>query len=427
MEETPMASRMIKALYICYFGIQEPLVQTQVLPYLRELAKVDGMKMSLVTFEQKSKAKKLQEHSNAIDLKNALAQQGIDWYWVRYHKWPPVVSTAWDILRGTIFTWTFIRRNKIDLVHARVQVPMLMAALARSLSSHKPKLLFDIRGFFPEEYTDAGIWPKNGWLYRAAKGNERWLIRKADGFVVLTERARKILFPESSHTGADKLGRPVEVIPCCIDLDRFREANQGAVRRLREETGARDRSVIAYVGSFGGWYLSDEMLDIFSAARMLDPTVFPLVLTQRDIDRVTSNIKKKGFADADFLVRSVAPTEVDRYLNMSRLAISLIKPCYSKLASSPTKNAEYLACGLPILANRGIGDVDELIETERVGVLLNGLTNDDYVEALQEMEKLLSEPGTADRCRAVARKRFDLSTIGGVRYRSLYKRIIGVE
>ena len=27
---------MSAALYICYFGLREPLVQTQVLPYLRE-------------------------------------------------------------------------------------------------------------------------------------------------------------------------------------------------------------------------------------------------------------------------------------------------------------------------------------------------------------------------------------------------------
>lgn len=28
----------IRTLYICYFGVREPLVRTRVLPYLRELA-----------------------------------------------------------------------------------------------------------------------------------------------------------------------------------------------------------------------------------------------------------------------------------------------------------------------------------------------------------------------------------------------------
>ena len=40
----------LRTLYVCYFGLREPLVQTQVLPYLRELAasgvayfKLDGV------------------------------------------------------------------------------------------------------------------------------------------------------------------------------------------------------------------------------------------------------------------------------------------------------------------------------------------------------------------------------------------------
>ena len=37
-------------LYICYFGLREPLVQTQVLPYLRQL-RSEKLQVSLLTFE----------------------------------------------------------------------------------------------------------------------------------------------------------------------------------------------------------------------------------------------------------------------------------------------------------------------------------------------------------------------------------------
>jgi hypothetical protein len=40
-----------KTLYLCYFWINEPLVQTQVLPYLREIRK-GGTEVSLLTFER---------------------------------------------------------------------------------------------------------------------------------------------------------------------------------------------------------------------------------------------------------------------------------------------------------------------------------------------------------------------------------------
>ena len=96
----------------------------------------------------------------------------------------------------------FIRRkiasSEIDVLHGRVHVATLMGAIARKFSKRKPKLIFDIRGFFPEEYTDAGIWPAGGWLYRSAKRVEKWLLVQADGFVVLTEKAREILFPGSA-------------------------------------------------------------------------------------------------------------------------------------------------------------------------------------------------------------------------------------
>ena len=41
---------MFKTLYLCYFGLREPLVQTQVIPYLREISK-GGTEVSLLTFE----------------------------------------------------------------------------------------------------------------------------------------------------------------------------------------------------------------------------------------------------------------------------------------------------------------------------------------------------------------------------------------
>ncbi len=45
---TPFISK--RTLYICYFGLREPLVQTQVLPYLRQLA-TQGMDVHVLTFE----------------------------------------------------------------------------------------------------------------------------------------------------------------------------------------------------------------------------------------------------------------------------------------------------------------------------------------------------------------------------------------
>ena len=435
-------------LYICYFGLHEPLVQTQVLPYLRELMRGDDacvpVKVSLLTFEPNFRTNWTVEKIETE--RRRMADEGIDWHCLGYHKSPSAPATAYDILRGTLKVAKLLRLEKFDVLHGRVHIPTLMGAMARKLSRHKPKLLFDIRGFFPEEYTDAGVWPEGGWLYRSAKRVEKWLMKEADGFVVLTEKARSILFAESATTPSaetaatppktggelkghaspnqsgtyDKMGRPVEVIPCCVDLEKFPATSLENRDATRRELGIGDRKVIVYVGSFGGWYLTEEMLDFFSAAREHDPKIFVLILTQRDKEKIEEKLRQRGFANADFDVRSVAPSDIQRYLSAADISLSFIKACYSKQSSSPTKIAEYLACGLPIIANAGVGDLDELILNNEVGVLVDDFSNDSYLKALREIEAL---GDIRERGRATAEREFDLTKVGGERYRRMYQRI----
>lgn len=409
---------MAKTLYICYFGLHEPLVQTQVIPYLRELVK-GGHEVSLLTFE--SKVAELRSIGVA-ELKREFADQGIKWHWLRYHKWPSAPATTWDILVGTLYVAKLLRREKFDVLHGRVHIPTLMGAMAKKLSSPKPMLLFDIRGFFPEEYTDAGIWPEGGWLYRAAKRVEKWLLKEADGFVVLTEKARNILFPESLETGLDNLGRPVEVIPCCVDLSRFESANEEARRAIRLELNLGERFVAAYVGAFGGWYLTEETADFFGELKKLKPDAFAMILTQSRPDMIEPLLRERGYGTEDYLIKQVPPDDVPRYLSGADLAVSIIKPCYSKQASSPTKNAEFLACGLPIIANAGVGDVDRLIIGNRVGALIREFKPADYAAAFDAVETL---GDIGEHCREVARREFDLANLGGVRYRNIYARLLG--
>ncbi len=405
-------------LYLCYFGLREPLVQTQVLPYLREIMK-DGVKISLLTFE-----KEIKNQPDQIALeRQKLAAEGIEWHFLAYHKNPSAPVTVYDIFCGAVFAWRLARKGKIDVFHGRSHLPTLMGWLARPFLRRKPKLLFDIRGFFPEEYVDAGIWKKNSLVYRVVKLVERWLLRDADGFVVLTEKARDILFPESKTTGDDRHGRPVEVIPCCTDLTKF---NHGAESRtaVRRQFSIENRRVIVYVGSFGGFYMTKEMADFYAVARQRNPETFALILTQSDPAMIEPLLKAGGYGDQDYFIRQVLPDEIPRYLSAADIALSFIKPAYSKIASSPTKNAEYLAAGLPLIANSKVGDTAEHIEFDRVGVIINNFSNESFITALEQIENLSAQKNLSETCRRSAELRFDLTKIGGVKYRKLYRKLL---
>ena len=94
---------MAKSLYICYFGVREPLVQTQVIPYLRELVK-GGHEMSLLTFETVT--------DREAGIKAGLSEHGIEWHRLKYHKRFSVLATAWDIFEGRRFVRRFIATSK---------------------------------------------------------------------------------------------------------------------------------------------------------------------------------------------------------------------------------------------------------------------------------------------------------------------------
>lgn len=440
---------MPRTLYICYFGVREPLVQTQVLPYLREIRKggftaetqrrredqgtrrrgdagklsgeaSSSLEVSLLTFEPVRAAEDIEEFER---IRAELRAEGIEWDWLPYHKRPSAAATAWDIFRGAFYIWR--RIGRFDVLHGRVHVPTLMGALARKFSLRKPKLLFDIRGFFPEEYTDAGIWPEGGLLYRGAKRVERWLMKESDAFVVLTEKAREILFPESKETGYDKHGRPVEVIPCCVDLEKRFAGDREALRHAYRETlGIGGRKVFVHVGALGGLYLTKEMAEMLAAFRDKDPSVFALFLTQSDPKLIENELQARGFDASDHFVGRARPDEIEGYLCASDVGLSFVKATFATASRSPTKIPEYLACGLPLIANSGVGDVNLLIEGRGVGALIEKFDRESYLGAFDKVESL---GNIAAKCRELASDEFDLKTVGGARYRRLYSSLTGID
>jgi glycosyltransferase involved in cell wall biosynthesis len=399
----------MRTLYLCYFGLREPLVQTQVLPYLRQLV-AGGVGVSLLTFEPDREW----AAGERDEWRARLAAEGIDWHWRVYHRRGGLPAKLYDIATGARAAIALQRSAGIDVFHARSHVAAAMGAIAKRRTG--ARLIFDIRGFMPEEYVDAGVWPAGGYLYRLTKRAERSLLAASDGFVVLTEKARGILFSRAER-------RPVEVIPCCVDRSRFERAESISRAEARRALGVEGRRVLIYVGALDGWYLTDELAAFIAQAHERDDSTYTIVVTQSRPEAIEGRLRRLGVAGENYRVLTARPEEVPRYLRAADLAISMIKPCYSKLASSPTKIAEYLAAGLPVVSNAGIGDLDEMIEGDRVGVIVRELDRAGYGEALRRAEELLAEADLAARCRASAARRFDLEGVGGARYLRLYERL----
>jgi glycosyltransferase involved in cell wall biosynthesis len=401
-----MVSIPLRSLYLCYFGLREPLVQTQVLPYLRELAAA-GIEIHLLTFEPHLR------HEWSVrtrtDERARLAAQGIKWSALAYHKRPSLPATLYDIAAGAWTVARLVRRYRLDVVHARAHIPMAMALIAARVTSCR--LIFDIRGLMAEEYADAGVWAENSLRFRAIKMLERAGIRKADQVVVLTQAMRKLL-RETVLTGAEN----IEVIPCCVDFARYAE--------VESETQIEpDSFEVIYAGSVTGLYLLEEMAAFFLRLRADEPRAFFRILTKSSPEEARARLLRAGLPSETFWVGGVDAREVPRYLQRGRLGISFRKGTFSQLAASPTKLPEYLAAGLPVVSNAGIGDVDDLLEKERVGVIVPDFTPRELERAVERALQLARESEVRTRCVEVAHRCFDVKTIGANGYLNVYRRL----
>ena len=395
----------------------DPLGQSQVLPYLRELSK-QGVVFTLLSFERRGAFEK-DGPARCNELKCELAHQNIEWHWLRYHQTPSIPATAYDVLRGTLYAKRLVRKNRIEMVHARSHIAATIAlALKKQLGI---KFIFDIRGLMAEEYVDANHWKQNSLPFRISKTMEGRALAGADGIVTLTEKIWPIIKDWDGLRGRDV---PHEVVPCCADLKAFRFSAVEREKR-RAELGLSERLTVVYSGSIDGWYLTEEMADFFAQVLRENPSAHFLWLTPFKHDRITGLMNERGIEPDQYTVKSVLSADVPSYLSAADVGLAFIRSCFSKQASSPTKNAEYLACGLPVIINAGVGDSDALVTQSEIGALVEELTDAGYSHAITTVRQLLTD---RDALRVATRDTavllFDVSRVGVETYARLYERVL---
>jgi len=406
-----------RVLYVSYNGMLDPLGQSQVIPYLRELAR-KGVRFTILSFERE-RAWTSEGKEKCAELSRSLSQDGIEWHWLKYHKRPSLPATVYDVFAGIRKASELIQLRQISMVHARSHIP---ATIALSMKRrHNTKFIFDVRGLMAEEYVDAGHWKKNSLPFLLTKKMERNAFAAADGLVTLTNRIWPII---REWDGLRNRSVAHEVVPCCADLNRF-QFNVAEREAVRSRLGLTGRFVVVYSGSIGGWYMTDEMADFFAAVLQDQADVHALWLTPSGHETVRSLMRARGVSDERYTVIAAESQEVSSYLSAADAGLAFIKPCFSKLASSPTKNAEYLACGLSLIINANVGDSDALITEEGVGQLLKEHSRESYVSTLMKLRaqtRNLEE--TRRHSRSVAERLFNVSGVGLERYSRLYNKVL---
>jgi len=279
------------------------------------------------------------------------------------------------------------------------------------------KFIFDVRGLMAEEYVDGSMWKRGSFLYKVTSMIEKYLLKKADSLVVLTENIKGCLINDNRRK------QDITVIPCCVDIKKFNREN-ALTEFLREKYNLSGKFVFLYIGSVGTWYLLEEMIDFFIAAKSVVHNAHFLILTHVDKDMVIAACKRKKLSFDNVTIDNAEFSNMPYYIKLADVGIFFIKPCFSKRSSCPTKFAEYLACGLPLVINSEIGDTDKIVKDYKLGVVIDKFNQDSYLSNTYQLLELMKEKeAISDRCKKAAEDMFSLD-IGVSKYFDVYRSLI---
>ena len=401
-------------LYISYDGLTDPLGQSQVLPYIIGLSK-EGFDFTILSFEKKEKLAK-----EGTIIRKLTADAGIRWVPLSFTAKPPILAKIYDRYRMWQTALSLHRKYNFQMTHCRSYVSAEIGLRLKRKCG--VRMLFDMRGFWADEKIDNGQWnlknPVYKQIYLHYKKKEKEFLLNADAIVSLTEAAKTYLLqkPEYSHL-------QIEVIPCCADLEHFdyRNVSSEKIAALRQQLFIPSTAkVISYVGSFGGWYMSQEMFAFVRLLQIRQPDYFFLFLTKDDAERVKKEAESAGLNLKKLRVLYVARQEMPDYLALSDCSLFFIRNTFSKTASSPTKHAELLGMGVPVICNT-IGDTGHIITATQSGLLVDQFDDATLFSAVEQIG--WAEQIDKAYIRQCALGLFDLQT-GVQKYLSLYKKVI---
>lgn len=397
---------MTSSLYITRNGMLEPLGQSQVLSYLRGLSK--EYQITLISFE---KPEDWVDETAVQRVQDECDRHRIRWLPQRFHYRPGVIAPAWSMLTLMWLCLREIRRGNAKMIHARSYIPAVVAMIAGSLTG--TPFIFDMRALWPEEMITAGRMKRGSWMHRGVVWAERNCLHGAAAIISLTEASVEYL----KRTYPKELEQQrIVVIPTCADLERFVPPASSLSRPM----------VVSCIGTvLSGWFQTNWLRHFFRVASEEDSHALFEIVSRDDPTQIRRAVDPEDVLKDRLSIYSKPSYEMPETVQQHTASVMFYAGgSTSELGRSPTRMAEILGCGIPVVANAGVGDVAMIIEKYRVGVLATSDTTDAMAETWNELQRLLEDPDLSRRCQLAAEETFSLSS-GTAKYLEIYQTVLG--
>lgn len=198
----------------------------------------------------------------------------------------------------------------------------------------------DVHGASPEEYEYV-----NGKESKSLASQERFSINAADFIVCQSDEMKRHL--GKKYRDSLRIG----VYRCGVDCNVFYLDNESR-NQIRKELGYNEENIVfVYSGGMHAWQKVEDSVKYFTKFHNMNDKAKLLVLT-KDKEGFNDILNKVGDKELkEFItVKSLGYKDVPKYLNASDVAFLLRDNHVMNAVASPTKLAEYMACGLPVIS-----------------------------------------------------------------------------
>jgi hypothetical protein len=363
--------------YVTVDSVSEGVGSSQILPLLRGISR-EGLSVNLISFEKRHPAPELEYQVKGF---------GIDWSIHEFKSFGAIagVSRFREIMNSIPET---------QVIHSRSDI-----ATAASILSKRAPTLWDVRSLWPDQRLFMETTYMKKTLLKSTRAIESFASHGSSAMSTLTSAVVPIL--EARHMRIPSIRT---VVPTSVDLDAFQLS----------ETFPRNIKAL-FSGTYNNYYdlnLSRKFIEEFRKATSLEV----------HWARPKESFRQYLAVGEDYSFEVTQP-EMSKLIQMYSFGISICKldAGPSLAAAMPTKVAEFLACGRPVVINSGLGDLDQFVREFDAGVVLDGTSGDEKVK-VEALLKLLSDPETPNRCRALAEKYFDMRK-GIQKYLRVYEQI----
>ena len=364
MEQTAQKSNL---LFITWDGPQTSYMEGLFMPIFQEISRNQDVTFHVLQFTWADEDKINQT-------KNAAEQMGIRYSAIPILRKPNVsVGSLLTVFTSSGKIKKYIRENNIDIVMPRSTFP---AMIVNQIKNRNFKLIFDADGLPLEERVDFSGLKRESFQYRLMKSAENKMLRNADAVIT---RSRKSVDVHLNTIGEENRNK-FSVVFNGRDKALF-TISKSSADAARKELGLTDEFLFVYAGSLGPQYCFPEMLEIFRSFSKQKKS--KLLILTGNTEFAEQNIP--AHLKSETILKSVKSSEVPFYLNAGNVAFALRKPTFSMQGVAPIKLGEYLLCGLPVIASKGIGDTDEILRDFEECYLY------DHSVALESQSHLITE------------------------------------